>query len=177
MLRTKRLAIATVVGSVAIASLLGGCASGSPSPPSETNGTSSENLGEQAGSQSAPDAATGASGVATVSVDGRMFEFELSMCSVYEGGEALISGLGSEVGSEVPSYLDGDSVSFEHGEFRVDIGADGPFQSSDDFLAIGSSLGGNFSVAEDGRGYIVTGQAWSGSNIDLGIGTVQFSCN
>lgn len=99
------------------------------------------------------------------------------MCSVYEGGEALLSGHGSEVGSDVASHLDGDSVTFEDGEFRIDIGAEGPFESTDDFLAIGSSLGGDFSLAEEGSGYTVMGQAWSGSSTDLGVGTIQFSCN
>lgn len=51
-----------------------------------------------------------------------------------EGGEALVSGLGSEIGSDVSSHLDGDSVNSDKGEFRIDIGADGPFQSTDDFL-------------------------------------------
>lgn len=159
--------------------LLAGCASGTPAQPGDAtpDAASTDRADEQASTPSNSASTANSRGTATFSVDGRTFDFDLSMCSVYEDGEALISGLGSEVGSDVPSHLDGDSVTFADGEFRVDIGADGPFQSSDDFLSIGSSLGGAFSLVEDGNGYLVTGQAWSGANLELGTGTMQFQCN
>lgn len=172
--RTSRLL--TAIGGVAIAVLLVGCASESSTSPEPDEATSSKTTDEQAGGPNSSDEAD-SQGVATVSIDGRTFEFDLRMCSVYEGGEALVSGLGSEVGSDVSSHLDGDSVNSDDGEFRIDIGADGPFQSTDDFLAIGSSLGGSFSLAEEGSGYVVTGQAWSGSSTDLGTGIMEFTCN
>lgn len=181
MLRTENqnFRLLTAIGGVVIALLLGGCASGTAAPPVDTapDATSNKSADEQIDAPSDSDSTANAQGAATVSIDGRTFEFDLRMCSVYEGGEALISGLGSEVGSDVPSHLDGDSVTFEDGEFRIDIGAEGPFESSDDFLAIGSSLGGAFSLAEDGDGYLVTGQAWSPSSLELGTGTLQFRCS
>ena len=166
-------------GGVALALMLGGCASEPSAPPPDTASGSSDggSGGEKAETPTSEGAATNSRGVATVSIDGRSFEFDLRTCSVYDSGEANVSGLGSEVGSDVPSHLDGDSATFEDGEFRIDIGADGPFQSTDDFLAIGSSLGGEFSLVEDGDGYVITGQPWSGSDTALGTGTMQFSCN
>lgn len=171
--------VATAIAGVAIATLLAGCASDPVAPQPEdpvVDTTGDESPNEEPGSGGSSESASDANGVASVEIDGRTFEFDLRMCSVYPSGEALISGLGSEVGSDVPSHLDGDSVTFEDGEFRIDIGADGPFQSTDDFLSIGSSLGGSFSITEDGSGYIAEGQAWNTSGEDLGIGTMRFTC-
>lgn len=178
-----------VIGGTALVMLLTGCAGAAeaPAPPpaepaaqGDADGAANE-TGDSANGASddaAPDDAAGAAASsATVTIDGREFTFELQTCSVYDSGEALLSGLGGETGAGVPSYLDGDSTSFSDGEFRIDIGADGPFQSSDDFLSIGSSLGGAFALEETGDGYVVTGHAWGGDELDLGTGTIHFTCS
>lgn len=180
LLNAENRKIGIAIGGFAIAALLlGGCASESSGASSATvtDSTSSESTDAQVHGPRSSDAITDSRGIATVSIDGRTFEFDLRMCSVYDGGEALVSGPGSEVGSDVASHLDGDSVTFEDGEFRIDIGADGPFQSTDEFLSIGSSLGGSFLLADDGSGYVVTGHAWDRSGTDLGVGTMRFNCN
>lgn len=160
--------------------LLSGCSNAPDDVPSgeENSGGSAGAHGDdsaEAGQESSGQSAA----VATVSVDGRSFDFELRMCSVTGDGEVLLSGLGGEAGSEVPSHLDGDATPLDgdtYGEFRIDIGSDGPFQSSDVFISLGNSLGGSYALSEVGDGYLVTASAWNENGADLGSGTLQFTC-
>jgi hypothetical protein len=153
--------------------LLTGCATG-------TETSSGSPAAEQPQPSGGGDGAAGASaGTATATIGAREFSFELSGCTMYEGREVELSGLGGEVGTDVPSYLDGGAMQMDStplGEFRINIGADRPFQSSDDFIAFGAPTGGNFTVVKEGAGYLATGPAWDDNGTSLGTGTLHFTC-
>ncbi|GAA3212929.1 hypothetical protein [Microbacterium terregens] len=123
---------------------------------------------------------TARNGEATFSAGGRDFTIDLAVCSVYEAGDVLLGGPANEVGTDATGYLDGDSTVLDsqaYGEFRIDIGADGPLQSTDDFLALGNSLGGAFALSDDGAGYLITASAWNAQGDDLGEATLAFTCS
>lgn len=164
---------ALLIASAAL--LLGGCAVAVPGaePPREEAGAASP--------PSVPegDSAPGAAGSAKLAVDGREFDVELRLCTVTDDGELLLSGRATETGAGVSGHLDGDASGFpatSHGEFRLDIGADGPFQSSDQFIAWGTAFGGTMSLTEEGDGYVLSAPAWNQDGAELGAGVVRFRC-
>lgn len=117
------------------------------------------------------------SGVLTV--DGRKFEIALSMC-ITSPDDILVSGPANESGGGVSGYFDGDIVDVSgqpYGELRLDIGATGSFDSSDEFIVVGSSAGGELVVAEDGAGYVITAGSRDDAGTDLGTATFEFSCD
>lgn len=123
-------------------------------------------------------AAAQASGsTATFSVDGRSFTVELASC-VGSGGDMVLHGPAVENGTGVTGYFGGDITPFDGGftgEFRIDIGASGQFESSDEFVAMGDAFG-ELEMSPAGDGWIATGPAWSDDGTDLGSGTVEFTC-
>lgn len=169
--------ILPVAGIVLVTSLLLSGCSAAGEQSSEPLGSTTESQPEPDSDAAAPDSQ---SGTATVSIDGRDFTFQLSRCLIYDESEVELAGPGSENGSSLASYFDGGVMQLGTdalGEFRIDIGADGPFQSSDEFLAVGAPTGGgDFSVIKAGNGYLATGKSWDNTGADLGTGTVQFSC-
>lgn len=167
----------------AAALVLTGCSSGGangdPQPGADSSSTASDQpRNDSSGTKTSSSQPSATSAI--VSVDGRTFEFDLRTCSVYHDGEVLLAGPGREVGTQVPSHLDGDVSRFgddTHGEFRIDIGADGPFQSKDVFISLGNSLGGRYSLSEAGDGYLVTASAWDHNGTDLGTAQLRFTCD
>lgn len=156
--------------------LLGGCSAQDQQTSSNPDSMTESQSGSGETEASASDSPAGS---ATVSAGGREFSFQLTRCLVYEEREVELAGPGAEVGSSVSSYFDGGLMQMGTdalGELRVDIGADGPFQSSDEFIAIGAPTGGDFSVTKTGHDYLATGKSWDNDGTDLGTGTVQFSC-
>lgn len=117
------------------------------------------------------------SGSATFVVDGRTFTADLAFCMTADG-EVLLHGPGAEVGTDVTGYFDGDVTVYEgapNGEFRFDVGATGQFESSDEFIAMGSAFGDlEMTPADDG--WTATGPAWSDDGTALGEGIVEFQC-
>lgn len=119
-------------------------------------------------------------GSATFTVGGREFTVQLRMCAVYDDEDVLLSGPATEAGSGQVGYLDGDATMLgaePYGEFRIDIGADAPMQSTDDFLSMGNSSGDTFTFESDGDGYVITASAWNANGDDLGLGTLAFTCS
>lgn len=140
-----------------------------PAPdPTVSQGAQSAQQGE----------ATANEGSALLEVAGRTFTFELRSCMVASDGEILLHGPGVENGSDVHGYFDGDvSVSSVglSGEFRVDIGADSQFDSSDEFVAMGG-MGEELEITEDGDDYSVVAPAWDQDGTGLGPALVRFRC-
>lgn len=169
--------VAFAGASLVAALLLSGCA-GSGQTAQGNDDTAPVEQSESSADEQQPDDA--AVGTATAIIDGREFSFELTGCTLYQESELEISGPGSELGSDTPSYLDGGAMQLDSdplGEFRIDIGADGPFQSSDDYLAFGAPTGGgDLTVVADGEGFLATGKSWSSDAADLGTGTLHFTC-
>ncbi|MFB8386960.1 hypothetical protein ACFC3F_07455 [Microbacterium sp. NPDC055910] len=118
-------------------------------------------------------------GTATVSMGGREFSFTLTLCGVYQDSEVELAGPGGEAGSDQPSFLDGGLMQMDAdvlGEFRIHIGTDRPFDSTDEFVALGASTGDGLTVVREGDGYVATGNSWDDQGTDLGTGTVRFTC-
>ncbi len=170
-------------GACALALALAGCSAGA-GPAGSEQGTENS-IADVPDKQEVPvsdggSATHGAAGAATVSVSGRNFDFELSLCTVYDSGDVLLGGLGGELGSNVSSYLDGDATPYGNdvsAEFRLDIGADGPFQSTDTFIALGNSIGGTYALSGSNGDYVITADAWDQSGANLGSGTITFTCD
>lgn len=157
--------------------MLSGCAGGDATGQKSEASIPSEQTSSPADQQQETDDAATSTAIAVI--DGREFSFELTGCTVYQDSEVEISGPGAEVDSDTSSYLDGGAVQIDTdaiGEFRIDIGATGPFQSSEEFLALGAPTGGDFSVVADGDGYVATGNTWDSNGTDLGTGTLHFTC-
>lgn len=174
---SARLLAAVTGTAAALALVLSGCASGSQNavvPEQRDDGTAVE-VPDQ------PQQDTAATqGEATFSAGGRTFTVELSMCAVYDEGDVLLSGPAREVGTDVTGYLDGDVTMLDseaYAEFRIDVGADAALQSTDEFLALGNSLGGSFAISEQVGGYEIRADAWNASGDDLGEGSLAFSCS
>lgn len=166
------LAAVAVLCSVA----LSGCASDTGIEPS---GDSSQPQAEQATDPAPIANEDGSQGEATLVVGGREFNIDLTLCSVYADGDILLSGPAQEVGGATTGYFDGDVTSLDslvHGEFRVDLGADGKFQSTDDFLAIGDTIGGQLSMSEAAGTHTITAQTWNAQGDELGEGSLVFRC-
>ncbi len=176
-LSVRRLAI---VGGVCVVALLAaGCSSAdtadeSPSSVVDQDGTASTDPADAAqGSSVEP------SGTAKVVVDGRTFDFELTTCLVTEDGEVQLSGPGTEAGSDVGSYFDGEATELgddSFSEYRIEIGAGGPFESADSFIAVGNSNGGSYALSGGPDSYLVTASAWNENGDDLSEGTVEYEC-
>lgn len=168
-------------GLLALTLLISGCST-STQQEGETPSATLETQSEAPGSSDAPgkkDARDLSNGSATVAVGGREFTFQLRSCFVYEEREGNLNGPGGETGSDVPSYIDGDFMETgddAYGEFRINIGSDGQFQSSDEFISLGSSAGGVLSIVKDGGGYLASGTTWDQNGEDLGAGTLRFTC-
>lgn len=168
---------AVASSSLAVILLLGGCSGTAERPAQDSNTATTEQPApsESGGVEAAVDA-----GSATASIDGREFTFMLSNCMMYEGEEVELSGAGGETGADAPSYLDGGLMQMDAdvtGEFRISIGTDQPFDSTNEFLALGAPTGEGLTVVKDGDGYLATGNAWNDQGADLGTGTLRFACS
>ena len=123
-----------------------------------------------------------AAGAATFTVGDRVFTVELTLCGMYGDGddaEVVLAGPASENGGDATGFLEGDLLpagSELNAEFRIDIGADGPRQSTDEFLALGLASGSPVTFSEEGGGYVVRSGAWNENGEDLGEGSLAFSC-
>lgn len=166
--------VTTWAFALATALMLTGCANELEAPQNPAPDTAGAPAASQDEQPPAADA-----GSVQVSVDGREFTFTIKSCARYQDSEIEVSGPGGEAGSDVPSYFDGGLMEMDstpRGEFRIDIGTDQPFDSTDDFLSIGDSTGGAISVDNDGDDYVVTAASWDAQGTDLGQGTVRITC-
>lgn len=133
---------------------------------------------ESAEDDAADDSAASGEIAATVTVDGREFTIELSTCMIYEH-DVMLSGVATETGGDAVGYLDGDATASGEGisaEFRIDIGATGPFDSMDEFISIGNTAGSEYDMTEDDGDFVITASAWDDQGTDLGVGTIEFRC-
>ncbi|AIY00629.1 hypothetical protein ART_1030 [Arthrobacter sp. PAMC 25486] len=114
-----------------------------------------------------------------MAIDGRNFEFTPALCAVDFNDSILVHGPGKEVGAAEPSYLDVDITFLDgetHGEFRIDIGVDGQFRSSEDMLAAGDRGNGALAMAESGSVVTLTAPGWNSRGDDVGEASLTFDC-
>ncbi len=175
---------AVLGGAAALALLLGGCtdeaapeAADSDQSSTEQSDASDASSESDASEQSAGDSR----GEATFSAGDREFTVELTTCGVYDdGGEIVLSGHATEVGGDATGFLDGDLTTLDsqsYGEFRIDIGASGPFESTDEFLALGDPTGGGIAYSEEAHGHVIIAKAWNQDGDDLGEASLIFVCS
>ncbi|MGM7672022.1 hypothetical protein [Microbacterium sp. A93] len=169
-------------GSLLAVLLLSACSS-APQPADLPETTILEEPAEQSASPDDEEVSDETyAGHATALIAGREFTFQLDLCVMYNEEEVELRGLGGEIDSDVPSFLDGGAMRMDSdplGEFRIDLGADGPFQSSDEFLSLGAPTGGDitFTVVKEGNEFVATGKTWGNTGVDHGTGTLRFVCN
>lgn len=162
-------------GPVLLALFLSGCSTGPEGGADPATAAQDSAQETDASDQSSGDT----QGEATFSAGGREFTVALTTCGVH-GEEVVLSGHATEVGGDATGFLDGDLTTLDsqsYGEFRIDIGADGPFQSTDDFIALGDPTGGDLSFSEEAHGYVITADAWNTEGDDLGAGSLIFTCS
>lgn len=177
MMRMGRRIAASLAGATVLAVALSGCASASDEPRDEAAAAPGFGTEPSNGAEPADD---GVRGAATFSAGGRTFTVELRMCAVHDGGDVLLSGPARESGTGVTGYLEGDATVLDgdpYGEFRLDVGADGPRQSTDEFVALGNSAGGTLAYATGGAEHVFTATTWDHNGDALGEGSLAFRCS
>lgn len=121
-----------------------------PSPPTaaETNNTGQQQAAESTGK------------VATVEVDGKTYEFELTQCLI-SAEDLLVYGPGSESGTEEDAFLSIDFATTEGrytGGVTVSLGVTESFASSDDEYSMETTMNPEgFQLQTDEKSFSVQG--------------------
>lgn len=179
--RPSLLRAALVGCAVVLPFLLIGC--GSAAAPGADEGASQKDHGTGAdeGDDASSESTNGSAGSATFTVGDRVFTIDLTLCGVYaDATEIVLAGAAKSDDGSAVGFFEGDLVPFGdelNGEFRIDIGADGPSQSTDEFLALGYASGSAVTLDEEGSGYVVRSGAWNEQGDDLGAGSLAFACS
>lgn len=122
--------------------------------------------------------ASGGTGEAELSYEGTTFTAQLQHCSL-QGEDALFHGPAfDDSGTEV-GYLDGDFgnlTDVPYGEVRIDFGATGQFESSEEFIAMGDSIGHIVITDFSDSNLNVAGGIWDQDATQLGTGVLKVSC-
>lgn len=173
--------LALLGGAFLVAGFVMSCAAApeaneTPTPVQETAEESAVGSEETQASPS-----NGSAGTATFTAGERVFTVELTFCGVYEQGtEILLAGIANEINGDAQGFLEGGLLpagSALNGEFRIDIGADGPLQTSEEFLALGSPSGSPVTLSEEPEGYLILSGTWNEHGDSLGGGSLAFSCS
>lgn len=179
--RSRRLLLALVGALATTALLLTGCAATSSPGKGSSTSQGTPSAAPNGHDEAPAEAATGSAGTATFTVGDRVFTVELTLCGIYaDATEIVLAGHATESSGGPSGFLEGDLLPFGdeiNGEFRIDIGADGPTQSADEFLALGYASGTPVTLEQDGSGYIIRSGAWNENGEDLGAGTLAFACS
>lgn len=116
-------------------------------------------------------------GMATLVLPAESITFDLAFCSV-DAADILIHGPAAGTGE--PSYLNAGFVTYEgehSGDARVDLGATGQFQSTDDIYVFSTSYNpGQWRLDVDGEGFRLNGSFHNGHGETLGQGTLTVDC-
>lgn len=158
-----------------------GCAAESAPEDTTGSGSSPVPVESRASDDSQDPPAGAAAGTAVLTIGDRAFTAQLDLCSVYDSGaEILLAGPASETRGSAHGFLEGDLLQAGaelNGEFRIDIGADAPHQSTNEFLALGYASGTPVTLTAEGEGYIIRSGAWNEKGDSLGEGSLEFSCS
>lgn len=153
-----------------------GCGATSEPLPEQSNATTPGQPNE-----TSPDATNtdGKQGEAVFNYGDNTYAAELQFCSLAEGQDALFHGVAhDDTGSEV-GYLDGDFGILDgnlHGEVRIDFGATGQFESTDEFIAMGSALNGIVATDFSDVSWHIMGGGWDQDGVQQSNTTLKVVC-
>lgn len=176
----------TFISSLTIAGLaafaLTGCGSEAPTPGTATEPGDSQSQAQpddKAAGEGTSSNSPATSGTAELSNDDATYTAELQFCSLTKEGDALFHGLAFDSDGNEVGYLDGDFTGLgdvPNGEARIDFGATGQFQSTDEFIALGSA--GGFIVVPVRRDttFTVLGATWDANGTELPMATLTVAC-
>lgn len=120
-----------------------------------------------------------ASGVAELMMAGESFTFTPAVCIISENDVVIHGpGVGNESGE--PAYLDIDIVNIDDvlaGGVRVNLGATGQFQSTDDFYSYDFAFDNNYGMTYGGHNFFFEANFYAGGEENLGPGTLTVSCS
>lgn len=136
---------------------------------------------EESNDAGGDDAANGTdgSGTAEISFGDTTYTAELASCILQGGEEALFHGPAHDESGSAIGYLTGDFgnlTDVPHGEMRMNIGATEQFDSTDEFIAMGDSVGQIVITASDESELMVVGGVWDHNGEQLGTGTLTVEC-
>lgn len=186
--RSLTLLASASVGFFALA--LSGCAAEDAQPNTgsagaETGGAKTADTAPGADEQDAPSNDVGSEGgsagkgEATLTVGDVTYTADLQFCSLTDGQDALFHGLAyDEAGTEV-GYLDGDfgiDGGNAFGEARIDFGATGQFESTDEFIAIGDARSSIVIAAFSDTNWNIIGGAWDQNGNETPSSTLRVEC-
>lgn len=137
----------------------------SATPDPETDGDSSEGTGD--------------GGESVFTIGETIYSAELEFCALREEQDALFHGpVYDESGNEV-GYLDGDFAidgGDALGEARINFGVSEQFETSDEFLAIGESVGAMVFTGFSDTEWFVIGTAWDQDGTQTPSARLSVTC-
>lgn len=121
----------------------------------------------------------GSQGEVVLSYGDVEYTADLAFCSLTEGEDALFHGTAFDASGAAIGYLDGDFGGLgdiPYGEARIDFGATGQFESTDEFVAIGDAMGHIVIPYSSDTGLNVVGAAWLQDGTALPTATLRVTC-
>lgn len=152
---------------------LAGCASAATEEPVASQ------QDESAEQVEAPAAASESSGEAVLSYGDITYTAQLQHCSLSGGEDALFHGAVTDDTDAHIGYLEGDFSglnSLPQGEARIDFGATGSMQSSEEFIALGTVAGEIVVTDASDSSIVIVGGTWDQEGTLLGTGTLRVNC-
>lgn len=179
-----------VVGGLTALTLSGCGTSGQDRPSPEAGpGTQSEaqprdsSTGDDstspATSAPASDPTSDSAGEAVLSYGDTTYTSELKFCSLSADEDALFHGVANDESGDSVGYLDGDFGGLSddaYGEVRINFGATGKFESTDNFVAMGDAENDIVITDSSETSLVVVGGAWAEDGTNLPTATLRVTC-
>jgi len=153
-----------------------GCAGSSPetAAPGAMSDATVETENEETAAQS-----SGSRGEASFEYGDTIYTAELEFCALTESESALFHGTAYDDSGNEVGYLDGDFGILDgdaFGEARIDFGATGQFESTDEFVALGDSAS-NIVVSDfSDTSWLIIGGAWDQNGTNVGSTMLHVTC-
>lgn len=179
-MHTRSARITLVLATLTLSGILAACAGTTPNTasaggdePDSGTDSSTEEVTQPATSS------TGAEGSATLNVGEQSYTVELKFCSLFGGQDALFHGTAFDTSGTQVGYLEGDFGDLSdhpHGEARIDFGATGKLQSTDEFVAMGSVMGDITVTDLSDSTLMVSAVAWDQDGTQLPTAMLSVKC-
>lgn len=171
---------ALAAATLSIPFLLTACAPAAddqPTPPAV--GGASSQPDDPAPAADAPAPAPAGAGQATLVIGPETWDFELAFC-IIDDTDVIAHGPGTDA-SGADAYLGVDFVRTgddTDGAARVDVGATGQFQSSDEFYALDMAyLVGDYTLTIEGARFFLDGAFHQADGQSVGSGSLSLDCS
>lgn len=164
--------------------MLAGCGAEAPAAENLDTGTpggepSSTPPADDASAQDASAGSSEAVGEAEINYDGTTYTAQLRHCSLSGGEDALFHGSAYDDSGVEVGYLEGDFgnlTDVPYGEARLDFGASGNLQSTDEFIAMGDAAAHIVVTAASDTDLIIMGGLWDQNGTQLATATLKVAC-